>query len=144
MDSPLPHFESVHIYAQNTLLIVLQLHVFVKHQFALILRLPALMAQLNIFVRHLLDGKVNMAYKTKFSIFRLVKDYEKARGKNVKQDELAELIGIDSRTVNALMLGTLKRADLVTLDKLLEFFRREGMPITVADLFVVEDDSAKG
>ena len=78
----------------------------------------------------------------KFTVFNQVKDYEKKIGRSASVSELAKRVGVDSRTMSAAMGGDMARVDLTVLGKFLAFFAAEGMPVTVADLFTVTDDSA--
>ena len=79
-------------------------------------------------------------YKSQLNIFRVIKRLEAINGRTYTDQQIATATGLHRHTISTMRKGKAEP----TLDKLLEFFRREGMPITVADLFVVEDDSAKG
>lgn len=73
----------------------------------------------------------------KFTVFALVKDYEKRIGRNVSLGEMARLIDIDARTLSAAMSGDMQRVDLAVMSKLLAFFESEGMPVSINDLFTI-------
>lgn len=75
----------------------------------------------------------------KFTVFALVKDYEKRLGYSVNVSDLAQRIGVDARTMSAAMRGDMQRVDLTVLEKIFAFFRAEGMTATIADLFTITD-----
>ena len=81
-----------------------------------------------------------MPLKTKFTIFRFVKDLEKLHGRNFEQGELAEMLDVDPRTIKALMTGVSTRIDLSVVDKVLNFFAKEGIYIAISDLFLVTQE----
>ena len=78
----------------------------------------------------------------KFSIFQPVKRLEIKLGKDISYKELGAMMKLDGRTVGAFMDGTVSRIDLPSLEKVLLFFAREGMPVTIGDLFVVTDSES--
>lgn len=80
--------------------------------------------------------KETRMYKSQLNIFRVIKRLEALNGRTYTDQQIATATGLHRHTISTMRKGKAEP----TLDKLLEFFRREGMPITVADLFVVEDD----
>lgn len=83
-------------------------------------------------------------YKVTITIFVHIIRLQERTGQRLSDSEYARQIGITRQAFASLMKGETMRIEVETIEKLLSFFRREGMPITVADLFVVQDDSAKG
>lgn len=79
-----------------------------------------------------------MQHTTKLNVFRLVKRLEEQAGMPYKNIAIAKMTGLSRVTVNSLVAGSTNRIDLATIDKLLDFFHAEGMPITACDLFVTE------
>ena len=71
----------------------------------------------------------------KLSIFKAVRRLEAETGKRYNIQDIAQETGMHRHTVAALLDG---REDK-TLGKVLAFFAAEGMPITVGDLFTVEE-----
>lgn len=80
-----------------------------------------------------------MKTKTKLNVFRLVKLLEAQTGKPYSNTVVAGKADLSRVTVNSLVAGTTNRIDLATIDKLLDFFAAEGMPVTVGDLFTVTE-----
>jgi predicted XRE-type DNA-binding protein len=79
-------------------------------------------------------------YKTTFTIFDQIVKLQKATGDRLSDSEYARQIGITRQTFGALMKGEMLRIEIDTIDKLLDFFAAEGMPVTVADLFTVSQE----
>jgi transcriptional regulator with XRE-family HTH domain len=52
----------------------------------------------------------------------------------------AEAVGISRSQAIKILRDKARRVDFETIELLLDFFHREGMPIGVADLFVVSDE----
>ncbi len=78
-----------------------------------------------------------MESKTKLNIFRLIKRLEEQKNMPYSNTAIADKSGLSRVTVNSLVSSDTKRIDLATIDKLLDFFAAEGMPIEVGDLFTV-------
>lgn len=70
----------------------------------------------------------------KINIFKSVKLLEAKKGKTYTAQDIAKASGLHRHTVAAMIEG---REDK-TLSKILAFFEREGMPVAIGDLFVVE------
>lgn len=81
-----------------------------------------------------------MATKTKLNIFRLIKRLEELKNKPYSNTYMADKAGLSRVTVNSLVSGDTNRIDLATIDKLIDFFAAEGMPIDAGDLFTVTPD----
>lgn len=79
----------------------------------------------------------------KFSIFKPVKELEIKLGKDLTYKDLGEMMRLDSRTVGTFVEGSVTRVDLPSVDKVLQFFASEGMPVTPNDLFVIEPDEVQ-
>lgn len=83
-------------------------------------------------------------YTVKITIFAHIIRLQEKTGQRLSDVEYARRIGITRQSFASLMKGETMRIEVDTIAKLLSFFRREGMPITVADLFVVDDAGIKG
>jgi hypothetical protein len=81
-----------------------------------------------------------MESRTKLNVFRLVKRLEEQKNEPYTNTAIADKTGLSRVTVNSLVAGSTNRIDLATIDKLLDFFAAEGMPITPGDLFTVTPD----
>jgi len=80
-----------------------------------------------------------MQTKTQLNVFRLVKRLEEKKNAAYTNTAIARKSGLSRVTVNGLVLGTTNRIDLATIDKLLDFFATEGMPVAPGDLFTVNN-----
>lgn len=77
-------------------------------------------------------------YAAKFTIFDQIIELQKQTGDRLSDSEYARQIGITRQTFGALMKGEVQRIEIETINKLLSFFAASGMPVTIADLFTVE------
>jgi len=67
--------------------------------------------------------------------------YQMETGKRLTLGELAQVAGVSRSSVTTAAAGENKRVDLVTLDKLLNFFsERLRQPVTVGDLLEYTPD----
>lgn len=73
-----------------------------------------------------------------FNLFDLKQNLEKQLGHELSWAEIGRRSGVHPNTLTALQKGRARRVDLETMEKLCDFFEREGMPITPGDLFRVE------
>ncbi len=78
-----------------------------------------------------------MPTKTQLNVFRMVKRLEEKSNVAYTNTAIAKKSGLSRVTVNGLVSSGTQRIDLETIDKLLDFFATEGMPITPGDLFTV-------
>jgi len=78
--------------------------------------------------------------KVTFNVDRLLRQLSAQNNRDYDKAWVATLSGISRTTITAITTGQNTRIDLETIGKLTAFFRSQGMPITVADLFVVEED----
>jgi hypothetical protein len=74
----------------------------------------------------------------RFNLFTLQKQLELRRGEPVTQEQIAYGANLHLSTVYGLFKNTSKRVDLRTVEKLVDYFNREGLTITAGDLFTTE------
>lgn len=74
-----------------------------------------------------------------FDLFRLKQQLQLATGKEFSFSEIARQADLHRNTVERLAANKIDRIDLVTLAKLLLFFRGHGIDINVGDLFSVKE-----
>ncbi len=77
--------------------------------------------------------------KVTFNVDRLLRQLSAQNNRDYDKAWVAALSGISRTTITAITTGQNTRIDLETIGKLTAFFRSQGMPITVADLFSVEE-----
>ena len=77
--------------------------------------------------------------KVTITIFKHIIRLQEKTGKRLSDSEYAKAIGITRQSFASLMKGETMRIEAETIGKLTAFFSSQGMPITVADLFIVED-----
>ena len=73
------------------------------------------------------------------NLFALRRQLELKTGRAYTWGEIAEKAGLNANTVYALANNTGQGVRYDTLEKLLAFFRQQGMAIEVGDLFLVEE-----
>lgn len=73
----------------------------------------------------------------KFNLHKPLSELESRNGR-YSYAQISDISGISRQGVRRLLIDGTTQIDVATLDKLLTFFDREGMPITVNDLFTVE------
>ncbi|MBA3531910.1 MAG: helix-turn-helix transcriptional regulator [Ardenticatenales bacterium] len=73
----------------------------------------------------------------RFNLLPLKAKLEIAKGKAYKWGDIARVAGLHSNTLYDIVNNKNRRVDLVTLEKLLDFFRAEGLPIEIGELFAV-------
>lgn len=76
----------------------------------------------------------------KHNLFTLKRQLEIKKGKEYSWLQIAEATQVHPNTLHNIAANKTRRVDLDIADKLLTFFAAEGMPVTVADLFVVESE----
>lgn len=77
----------------------------------------------------------------KINVFPLIKQLELKHGYSLSYAEIARVTELDQRVIAGVITGKTKQIRTDTLAKLLDFFRREGMPVTVGDLFTEVEES---
>lgn len=84
-------------------------------------------------------------HRTKFALSQLLRQLALHNNRDYDKSTVAELSGISRTTITAITNNSSRRIDLETLEKLLDFFAAEGLPIGVGDLFTVtvEEDNHK-
>jgi hypothetical protein len=84
-------------------------------------------------------------YTVQFNLLDLVHDLQKKTGRSRRYSwaEIGKEANIHRTTLRQMASNSARRVDLETLEKLVVFFREQGMHITVCDLFAeVETTSA--
>lgn len=79
-------------------------------------------------------------HHTKFNLKQLVRQLGVKNNRDYGYLYIAQASGLSRFTVASIANGDSIRIELRTLDKLLDFFSAEGMPITLDQLFVVSRD----
>ena len=74
-------------------------------------------------------------YKIKLTIFKHIIRLQAVTGNRLSDSEYARQIGVTRQAFASLMKGQTVRIDSETIEKLLNFFDRTGMPLTVGDLY---------
>lgn len=77
--------------------------------------------------------------KLKFNLHGPLSRLESQKGR-YSYARISEISDISRQGVRRLLTEETQQLDVTTLSKLLTFFATEGMPITVNDLFVIEDN----
>lgn len=75
--------------------------------------------------------------KIRYNLLSLKLELEYKNKREYTWKQLADAIDVSERTLSAWLHNKTSRVDMVGLAKLIDFFKSEGMPITVADLFEV-------
>jgi transcriptional regulator with XRE-family HTH domain len=74
-----------------------------------------------------------------FNLFTLRRKLEIAKGHEMTWEEIATQADLHPNTLYNLAANRSKRVDLNTIEKLLDYFNREGVVTSVADLFAVAE-----
>lgn len=74
----------------------------------------------------------------KLNLFALTKQLELKLGRDLDWSDVARKSGISRQNWSNMRNDISAGIDFSTIAKLLDFFRSEGLPVTVADLFTVE------
>lgn len=77
-----------------------------------------------------------------YNFVKLKAKLELHTGKQYTWAYIAEHAGVSQNTMSSWVNNRTARADLTGLAKLLDFFASEGMPITIDQLFTVEEPDA--
>jgi hypothetical protein len=77
----------------------------------------------------------------KLAIFEQLKRLEAMKGRNYQHAEIAVKTGLSRHTVKTVFSNATTRIDLATMEAVLTFFHSEGLPVTVADLFTVTEET---
>ena len=78
----------------------------------------------------------------KFNPFTAIQRLEMLKQRPYTLEEIANASGIHPNTLARLTKGKVRRVDLDTLEGLMSFFEREGMPVELTDLLVVTKQQA--
>jgi len=79
----------------------------------------------------------------RWKLTQMMGRYQMETGKRLTLGQLAEITGVSRSSVTTAAAGQNKRVDLVTLDKLLNFFAEQlGQPVTVGDLLEFTPDAS--
>lgn len=77
----------------------------------------------------------------RWKLTQMMGRYQMETGKRLTLGQLAKITGVSRSSVTTAAAGQNKRVDLVTLDKLLNFFTEQlEQPVTVADLLEFTPD----
>lgn len=76
-------------------------------------------------------------HTTKFNLRQLIRRLEVKNERDYEYQQIAQACGLSRFTVASIANSDSIRIELRTIDKLLDFFAAEGMPITISDLFTV-------
>ena len=76
-----------------------------------------------------------------FNVDTLLRQLAVKNNRDYDKSYVAERTGLSRTTISTITNNTSGRVDLATLDKLLDFFVAEGMPVTVGDLFTTTTDA---
>lgn len=85
-----------------------------------------------------------MSIHIEHNLFALKRRLEIQKSKPVQWLEIEAATGIHRNTLVNLSQNKTRRIDMDIAAKLLEYFNGEGLPVTLADLFVVTTDNAHG
>ncbi len=75
----------------------------------------------------------------KYNLFNLRRQLEIKTGRSYSWAEIARESTVQINTVKNIANNKTGRVDLENVFKLIRFFASQGMPITVADLFVMDE-----
>lgn len=76
-------------------------------------------------------------HNTKFNLKQLIRQLESKNNRDYEYQQIAQTCGLSRFTVASIANNGSVRIELRTIDKLLDFFAAEGMPITISDLFTI-------
>lgn len=76
----------------------------------------------------------------RFNLFVLKQQLEIYKGREYSWEEIARKAGLHGHTVRGMADNKKKGADLETLQKIILFFRGEGLNISINDLIVENSD----
>lgn len=75
----------------------------------------------------------------KFNLKQLLRELEAQNKRDYEYQQVAKACRLSRFTVSAIANNDNVRVELPTLAKLLDFFKSEGMPVTIDRLFTVTD-----
>jgi len=79
-------------------------------------------------------------YIVRFDLYTQVQRLRYLTRRRYTYAEIGERLGLHENTVQRMAAGVTERIDFAVLEKLVNFFRAEGIPdFTVNDLFVIEE-----
>lgn len=79
--------------------------------------------------------------RIQFNLFEVIKRLEMQKREPVTYSYVADESGLSRFTVQKIAMNHTSRVDLETLQKLVDFFDKEGLSITVNDLIVISNGS---
>lgn len=74
-------------------------------------------------------------HKVKFTIFKHIIHLQELTGQRLSDSAYSRLVGVNRLTFASLMRGDVLRIENETIEKLLDFFEAQGMPLEVCDLY---------
>ena len=77
----------------------------------------------------------------RFNVDTLLRRLAVKNNRDYDKSYVAEKTGLSRTTITAVTNNTSGRVDLATLQRLLDFFTSEGLPITIGDLFTTTTDA---
>ena len=87
----------------------------------------------------IVDERGKRVYKTELNIFDAINRLEAKNKRKYTDKQIADATGLHRHTINVMRKGKAEP----TLDKLMNFFASEGMPITPNDIFIIEQDTTR-
>lgn len=82
-------------------------------------------------------------YQVTFNLRQLLRMLSIRNDEEYEIQQIAAATGLNRLTVSKLINGDSGRIEFRTIEKLLEFFKTNGMPITLDQLFTVTDTSER-
>lgn len=84
--------------------------------------------------------KQGRGIKVKFNLFRLRRQLEIEKGHSLTWEDVAKGAGLHINTIYGLSTNSSKRIDIRTMEKLIEYFKKEGLPVGPGDLFTFGEE----
>lgn len=78
-------------------------------------------------------------YAVRFTMFATLQRLQALKGRHYTWKEIAESAGVHVNTVTRVATNKTNRVDFETLTGLAAFFAKEGMPVELSDLMVMEE-----
>ena len=79
-------------------------------------------------------------YHIDYNLKQLVRNLSAKNGRDYELQQIGRLCGLSRFTVSSIANNSSTRIELRTIEKLLDFFAAQGMPVTIADLFTVHHE----
>ncbi len=80
--------------------------------------------------------------KVKFNLFTLRRLLEIEKGESLTWNDVADGADLNINTIYGMANNTSKRVDVRTMEKLIDYFNREGLEVGPGDLFALEEEAA--